>query len=91
MIKTTRKTEIVIETQSVTIFRRRGREFSIICSECQTKLSSFASEQVNGLVALIKSREEILSDLATTSGVRQNESNKIETPNFSKQEGNKND
>lgn len=41
-----RRTEIYIETHSVTIIRTKGKSFSAYCERCETTVAAFTPEQV---------------------------------------------
>lgn len=40
------KTEITIETRSITIIRARGRRFAAYCQSCGKTVSAFTPEQI---------------------------------------------
>lgn len=47
-----RRTEITIETHSVTIIRRKGKNFSARCERCGETVSAFAPEQFAAFLKL---------------------------------------
>ncbi|HQU85943.1 MAG TPA: hypothetical protein PKY59_22645, partial [Pyrinomonadaceae bacterium] len=40
-----RKTEITIETHSITVIRTKGKRFSVFCEQCRKTVSAFTPEQ----------------------------------------------
>ncbi len=48
----TRRTEIFIETHSVTIIRTNGKPLSAFCERCQTNVAVFAPEQIAAFLRL---------------------------------------
>ena len=47
-----KRTEITIETHSVTIIRARGKQLSAFCERCQTNVAVFAPEQIAAILRL---------------------------------------
>ena len=48
----TKRTEITIETHSITIIRTRGKTALAFCECCQTNVSVFAPEQIAAILRL---------------------------------------
>ena len=49
---TKRRTEITIETHSITIMRTNGQRFSAHCKRCEKTVSAFAPKQVAAFLRL---------------------------------------
>lgn len=47
-----RKTEITIETHSITIIRAKSKKFSTRCERCEKTVSAFAPEQLAAFLRL---------------------------------------
>ena len=47
-----RRTEITIETHSVTIIRTKGKPFSAHCEHCRETVTAFAPEQIAAILQL---------------------------------------
>jgi hypothetical protein len=48
----TRRTEITIETHSITIIRTSGRQTSAHCEHCRKEVAAFAPEQIAAFLTL---------------------------------------
>ena len=55
MTNKTRRTEIQIETRTVTVIRTRGKQFSAYCEHCRTNVPSFTANQTAELLQMTDS------------------------------------
>ena len=55
MTNKTRRTEIQIETRTVTVIRTRGKQFSAYCEHCRANVPSFTANQTAELLQMTDS------------------------------------